>query len=70
MNWYKCNADAGFHKELNRATTGWCVRNHVGSFITAGTIWKEGRYSVIEVEACALLEALKAMQQKGLTSYF
>jgi hypothetical protein len=26
--------------------------------------------SVIEVEACALLEALKAMQQKGLTSYF
>jgi hypothetical protein len=67
MDWYKCNVDAGFHKELNRITAGWCVRNHVGNFVMAGTLWQEGHLSVIEGEAYALLEALKAMQQQGLS---
>jgi ribonuclease HI len=67
MSWYKCNVDAGFHKERNKVTAGWCVRNHDGNFITAGTLWQEGRYSVIEGEAFALFEALKAMQQQGLS---
>jgi ribonuclease HI len=67
MDWYKCNVDAGFHKEINKVTAGWCVRNHVGNFIIAGTLWQEGRYSVIEGEAFAQLEALKAMQQQGLS---
>jgi ribonuclease HI len=66
-DWYKCNVDAGFHKELNRATVGWCVRNHVGSFAMAGTSWREGHYSIVEGEAYALYEALKALQQHGLT---
>jgi ribonuclease HI len=33
----------------------------------AGTLWQEGHLSVIEGEAYALLEALKAMQQQGLS---
>jgi ribonuclease HI len=52
---------------LNKATMGWCVRNHGGSFTIAWTSWKEGQYSIIEGEAYALLEALKVIQQQGLT---
>jgi ribonuclease HI len=65
MNWYKCNVDAGFNMVQNRATVGWCVRDHGGNFIMAGTLWQEGKFTVIEGEANALLEALKVMQQKG-----
>jgi ribonuclease HI len=64
MNWYKCNFDAGFNKVLNRATAGWCIRDHGGDFIMAGTLWQEGKLTVIEGGAKALLEALKVMQQK------
>ncbi|KAK2459206.1 hypothetical protein QL285_006272 [Trifolium repens] len=49
----------------NRATVGWCVRDHGGNFIMAGTLWQEGKFTVIEGEANALLEALKVMQLKG-----
>jgi hypothetical protein len=62
INWYKCNVDAGFNKVLNRATAGWCVRDHGGDFIMAGTLWQQGKITVIEGEAIALLEALKVMQ--------
>ncbi|KAK2420530.1 hypothetical protein QL285_031245 [Trifolium repens] len=33
--WYKCNIDAGFHKELNKTSTGWCLRDHMGRFVMA-----------------------------------
>ncbi|MCH93246.1 cytochrome P450 [Trifolium medium] len=38
--WFKCNVDAGFHKEINKTTTGWCLRDHMGRFVTAETSWK------------------------------
>ncbi|KAK2388665.1 Ribonuclease H superfamily protein [Trifolium repens] len=67
FDWYKCNVDAGFYKEVNKATAGWCVRDHLGGFITAGSYWKEGQHSIIEGEALALFEAMKAMEQRGFT---
>jgi hypothetical protein len=67
MNWYKCNVDAGFNNVLNRASAGWCVRDHGGDFILAGTLWQEGKLTAIESEAKALLEALKIMQQHGFS---
>jgi ribonuclease HI len=65
MNWFKCNVDAGFNMVQNRATVGWCVRDHGGNFNMAGTLWQEGKFTVLEGEANALLEALKVLQQKG-----
>jgi hypothetical protein len=35
--------------------------------LIAGTSWKDGQYSIVEGEAYALLEALKAIQQQGLS---
>jgi ribonuclease HI len=49
----------------NRATVGWCVRDHGGEFILAGTSWKEGKLTVLEGEATSLLAAMKIMHQKG-----
>jgi hypothetical protein len=63
QGWYKCNVDAGFYKELNKTTTGWCLRDHLGRFIMAGTKWLHANFSIIEGEAIALLEAMKAMEQ-------
>ncbi|CAJ2653028.1 unnamed protein product [Trifolium pratense] len=65
--WYKCNADAGFYNELNKSSAGWCLRDHTGSFVKAGTIWNEGKCSIIEGEALALLEAMKAVKDRGIT---
>ncbi|PNY00942.1 cytochrome p450 [Trifolium pratense] len=55
--WYKCNVDAGFHKELNKTSTGWCLRDHMGRFVMAETTWVEGNCSILEGESNAL-EAL------------
>ncbi|XP_045800209.1 uncharacterized protein LOC123894295 [Trifolium pratense] len=65
--WYKCNVDAGFHRDLNKTSLGWCLRDHLGNFVMAGTGWREGNYSIVEGEALALFEALKVMEQKGLS---
>ncbi|XP_045828732.1 uncharacterized protein LOC123920515 [Trifolium pratense] len=67
QNWYKCNVDAGFHKELNKTSLGWCLRDDRGRFIMAATAWMEGNCSILEGESLALLEALKVLEQRGLT---
>ncbi|PNX73684.1 ribonuclease H [Trifolium pratense] len=59
QNWYKCNVDAGFHKELNKTSLGWVLRDDRGRFIMAAIAWMEGNCSILEGEALALLEALK-----------
>jgi hypothetical protein len=65
--WYKCNIDAAFYQELNKTCTGWCLRDHMGRFIMAATTWMDGNYSVVEGEAIALTEALKVVEQKGIS---
>jgi hypothetical protein len=60
--WFKCNIDADFYRGLNMTTTGWCLRDHMGRFIMAGTTRLDGNYSAMEGEAKALLEAMKEMK--------
>jgi ribonuclease HI len=66
--WFKCNIDAGFYRDLNTTTTGWCLRDHMGRFILAGTTRLDGNYSVIEGEATALLEAMKELKQRRISN--
>ncbi|XP_058775495.1 uncharacterized protein LOC131649754 [Vicia villosa] len=56
----KCNVDAGFN--INRGTTnrGWCIRDHMGNFISAGTAWDFGSFPILEAEALALKEAIRS----------
>jgi ribonuclease HI len=65
--WFKCNTDAGFHRDLNRTSGGWCLRDHRGMFVSAGTSWLEGNCSVIEGEAAALLDAIQQLEQRGIS---
>jgi ribonuclease HI len=67
QGWFKCNLDAGFHRDLNKTSAGWCLRDHMGRFVMAETTWLNGNYSVIEGEAIAMLEALKAMEQRRIS---
>jgi hypothetical protein len=67
QGWYKCNVDAGFHRDANKTSAGWCLRDYLGRFIMAGTIWLDGFYSILEGEAIALLEAMKAMEQRSIS---
>jgi hypothetical protein len=43
FGWYKCIVDAGIHKELNKSSFRWSLRDYNGLFVLAGTAWKEGR---------------------------
>jgi ribonuclease HI len=67
MGWQKCNVDAGFHQSLNKTSVGWCLRDHLGNFMVAGTAWNEGNCSIVEGEAHALLEALSRVEERGIT---
>jgi ribonuclease HI len=67
QGWYKCNVDAAFHKQLHKTSTGWCLRDHMGRFIRAETTWMEGNCTIIEGEAIALIKALHAMEQQGVS---
>jgi hypothetical protein len=64
--WYKCNLDAGFHRDINKTSTSWCLRDHLGRFVMAETTWFEGNCSIVEGEAIAMLEALKAMRLRDM----
>ncbi|CAJ2666705.1 unnamed protein product [Trifolium pratense] len=48
--WFKCNVDAGFHNVHGKTSMGWCIRDHDGRFVVAGTSWKYGNCSIIEGE--------------------
>jgi hypothetical protein len=67
MGWSKCNVDAGFHHHINKTSARWCLRDHFGRFIRAGTTWREAKYSVGEGEALALLEAIKVLENERAT---
>ncbi|XP_058784506.1 uncharacterized protein LOC131659316 [Vicia villosa] len=58
MGWIKCNVDAAFNNNNGTTNRGWCMRNHLGNLISAGTSWDPGSLSVIEAEALALKEAI------------
>ncbi|PNX82461.1 replication protein A 70 kDa DNA-binding subunit [Trifolium pratense] len=68
FGWHKCNVDAAFHKKEMKTSAGWCVRDHTGQFVMAGTSWNQGRCSIIEGEAIALLEAMTEAARRGITN--
>ncbi|XP_045810309.1 uncharacterized protein LOC123904725 [Trifolium pratense] len=68
LNWYKCNIDAGFHHEAGKTSASWCVRDYMGRFVSAGSSWINGRCSINEGEAIAMLEAIKELHQRGYTN--
>ncbi|XP_058770455.1 uncharacterized protein LOC131644078 [Vicia villosa] len=59
VGWIKYNTDAGFNTSHNSTNKGWCFRNNIGSFITAGIAWDVGTMSIVEAEALALKEAMQ-----------
>ncbi|MCH94979.1 cytochrome P450, partial [Trifolium medium] len=68
QQWYKCNVDAGFHNAAGKTSVGWCVRDSTGRFVITGSSWINGRCSIMEGEAIAILEAMKELQQRGYTN--
>jgi hypothetical protein len=58
------------YDEINKTSVGWCLRDHVGRFVLGGTHWKERRCSIAEGESIALLQAMKELKFRGISSYF
>jgi hypothetical protein len=36
--------------------------------VLAGTVWKEGIFSIVEGESIAILEAMKVIEQRGISN--
>jgi ribonuclease HI len=49
-----------------KTSLGWCVCDHDGRFVVAGTSLKYDNCSTIEGEAMALLDAMKKVERIGL----
>ncbi|XP_058732597.1 uncharacterized protein LOC131604126 [Vicia villosa] len=58
VGWLKCNVDAAFNNNNDTTNREWCVRNHLGNFIYAGTSLDPRTLPVFEAEALALKEAI------------
>ncbi|GAU50607.1 hypothetical protein TSUD_410170 [Trifolium subterraneum] len=63
--WRKCNVDASFHDESSHTGWGWCLCNLHGAFIVAGTNVSMHKFSTLEGEAMALLEAIHEASFRG-----
>ncbi|XP_058755137.1 uncharacterized protein LOC131628302 [Vicia villosa] len=59
-NQVKCNVDAGFNNACGTTNRGWCFKDHLGRFVSAGVSWNVGFLSVIEAEATALKESIQS----------
>ncbi|GAU23949.1 hypothetical protein TSUD_181380 [Trifolium subterraneum] len=59
---------AGFHNGKGKTSARWCVRDHMGQFVIAGTSWIQGKYSTIEGESIALLEAMKELGERDFSN--
>jgi ribonuclease HI len=62
---YKCNVDAGIHKDARKTSFGWCLRDDRGNFVVGGSSWINGTCSSNEGEPLALLEAMREVQHRG-----
>ncbi|GAU49043.1 hypothetical protein TSUD_237000 [Trifolium subterraneum] len=68
VRWYKCNVDASFHHDARKTSVGWCVWDSRGYFVLGGSYVIQGRCSINEGEAIAMLEAIKELSQRGFTN--
>jgi ribonuclease HI len=63
----KCNVDASFYNTARGTGGGWCLRDHRGRFILAGTYFINERLNTMEGEAIALKEAICEVRQRGFS---
>ncbi|MCH84224.1 cytochrome P450, partial [Trifolium medium] len=63
----KCNVDASFYNAVGTAGVGWCLRDHCGHFVLAGTNLIQGRLSTVEGAAITLEEAIEQGLNRGLS---
>jgi ribonuclease HI len=63
--WWKCNVDASFSQNPNVVAAGWCLRDHAGSFVAAGSNVCRFSVTAAEGEALALLEAMRETIARG-----
>ncbi|GAU34086.1 hypothetical protein TSUD_255820 [Trifolium subterraneum] len=63
----KCNVDASFYDIAGATGWGWCVRDHQGRYIIAGTNLLQARLNILEGEAMAIKEAMEEMLQRGFS---
>ncbi|GAU44727.1 hypothetical protein TSUD_88120 [Trifolium subterraneum] len=67
FGYVKCNVDASFFNIAGATGWGWCVRDHQGRFIIAGSNIMQARLNILEGEAMAIKEAMIEMIQKGFS---
>ncbi|PNX75247.1 cytochrome p450 [Trifolium pratense] len=63
----KCNVDASFYDAAGVTRWGWCLRDHRGRFVLAGTNLYQGRLSILEGEAMTREEAIEEAINRGLS---
>lgn len=50
----KCNINGAWFEHESRCGIGVCLRDHLGSFLSAKTVWLNGRLTAPEIEAFGL----------------
>ncbi|PNX58736.1 eukaryotic translation initiation factor 3 subunit c, partial [Trifolium pratense] len=65
VGWIKYNVDAAFVGGSGVTSMGLCFRNTNGQFVADLTQWQQLVYSVVKVEAWALLHAMKETIHRG-----
>jgi len=64
----KCNIDAAFSEHLNRVGVGLCIRDSVGNFIKAKTLWTNPICAPDLGEALGLLQAIHWVHELQLSN--
>jgi ribonuclease HI len=67
LGFVKCNVDASFFPTDGATGWGWCVRDHRGRFLFAGTNIMQAQLNTLEGEAMAIKEAMEELIQRGLS---
>lgn len=65
-NQFKFNVDAAIDSSNNSFGIGLICRNHLGEVMLAAALFREGRPSVVEAEAYAVLEGTSLALEQGL----
>jgi hypothetical protein len=63
----KCNVDASFYDAEGATGWGWCICDHHGSFIVAGSNFTHQRLSIVEGEATTIKEAICEAIRQGFS---
>jgi ribonuclease HI len=68
LSYVKCNVDASFFNNDGATGWGWCVRDHRGRFLLAGTNLIQAHLNTLEGEAMAIKEAMSELMLRGFSN--